>query len=299
MQGISVVIPTYNSSRTLDRCLDSIDKQSRRPEETIVVDRCSTDGTIQIAKMHGTRVLESPETRSVARNLGARASHSFGVLFVDSDMILTPELVEESARALLHHDSLIIPEASIGTGFWAICKRIERQASRGSDLLEAPRCYRRESFLAIGGYDEDLEAGEDWELRDRTERNGLYLGRTQSMLLHDEGEYTPSKAFRRKYAYGRTISRYLKRNPSASLVQVNPFIRILDPSVRIMSYDLRHGLGVLLLRSLEFTAAGMGFLERKIKGSTGSPQKESVSMNNDSWTADADRNRGTQRNRFN
>src|SRR2546425_10778611 len=136
MNGISVVIPTYNSSRTLDGCLHSIDKQSRQCDETIIVDCYSTDRTIRIAEKHGTRVFQTLASRSVARNLGARASNSFGVLFVDSDMILTPTLIEECARVLLDHDSLIVPEASVGKGFWATCKRIERQAYRGSDLIE-------------------------------------------------------------------------------------------------------------------------------------------------------------------
>jgi len=175
-------------------------------------------------------------------------------------MILFPTLVEECSRLLLDHDSLVVPEASVGRGFWASCKRLERDTYLGNDLIEAPRCYRRKPFLAIGGYDENLEAGEDWELRQRSTRMRFKLGRTQSMLLHDEGEYSPSMAFRRKYAYGRTIRRYMQRNPSATLKQVNPLIRVLDPSVRIMSKDIPHGLGVLILRAVEFAGAGIGLL---------------------------------------
>ncbi|HYU55028.1 MAG TPA: hypothetical protein VEL71_02290 [Candidatus Dormibacteraeota bacterium] len=97
-------------------------------------------------------------------------------------------------------------------------------------------------------------------MRQRSTRMRFKLGRTQSMLLHDEGEYSPSMAFRRKYAYGRTIRRYMQRNPSATLKQVNPLIRVLDPSVRIMSKDIPHGLGVLILRAVEFAGAGIGLL---------------------------------------
>jgi len=197
--------------------------------------------------------------------LGAEALDTFGVLFVDSDMILSSTLVEECTRLLRDYDSLVVPESSIGKGFWAACKRIERERYLGNDLIEAPRCFRRGALLGIGGYDENLEAGEDWELRQRSARKGFRLGRTRSTLLHDEGDYSLSKAFRRKHTYGRTMNRYLRRNPSASLVQVNPMVRVLDPGVKIMSYDLRHGLGVLILRGVEFTGAAIGFL-------TGGPQ---------------------------
>jgi glycosyltransferase involved in cell wall biosynthesis len=265
MEGISIVIPTYNSSSTLDACLDSIDGQTLLCKDLIVVDRFSVDQTVRVAQAHHARVIQSYATRSVARNLGARASNSFGILFIDSDMILQPTLVQECTKLLLQFDSLVVPEASIGKGFWALCKRLERERYIGDDSIEAPRCYRREPFLAIGGYDENLEAGEDWELRQRSARESFKIGRTQSMLLHDEGEYSPSIAFRRKFAYGRTINRYVRKNPSATLLQVNPLIRVLDPSLKIMSHDLRHGLGVLILRTVEFTGAGMGFLSTRFE----------------------------------
>jgi glycosyltransferase involved in cell wall biosynthesis len=260
LDDLSIVIPTYNSANTLEKCLDSIDRQSQRASDVVVIDRHSADGTVEIAKAHGARIIQSPAARSAARNLGAKATDSFGVLFVDSDMILRFTLVEECVRLLEFFDSLVVPEASIGRGFWAKCKRIERQNYLGNELIEAPRCFRREPFLAIGGYDENLEAGEDWEMRQRSTRNGFKLSRTRTMLLHDEGEYSLSGAFRRKYAYGRTMRRYLSKNPSASLVQVNPIFRVIDPGVRIMSHDIRHGLGVIILRGVEFAGAASGVL---------------------------------------
>lgn len=271
MEGLSIVIPTYNSSSTLDSCLDSINRQSRQCGDIVVVDRYSMDGTVQIAKAHGASIIQSSATRSAARNIGARGSDSFGVLFVDSDMILLPTLVEECEELLRQYDSLVVPEASIGRGFWATCKRVERENYLGNMLIEAPRCFRRELFLAIGGYDENLEAGEDWELRQRSARKGLKLNRTRTMILHDEGEYSLSTAFKRKYMYGKTVRRYLNRNPSASLIQVNPMIRVMDPGVRIMSHDLKHGLGVIILRGIEFAGAAAGV----VSGRTRAPTEDS------------------------
>jgi glycosyltransferase involved in cell wall biosynthesis len=48
---VSVIIPVYNSGRTLDRCLESVARQSYRNWETIIVDSQSVDNTSQIASM--------------------------------------------------------------------------------------------------------------------------------------------------------------------------------------------------------------------------------------------------------
>ena len=47
---VSVIIPTYNSSRTLEKCLESIKNQTYKNIEIIVVDNNSTDNTKEIAK---------------------------------------------------------------------------------------------------------------------------------------------------------------------------------------------------------------------------------------------------------
>ncbi len=49
---VSVIIPTYNSSRTLEKCLESIKNQTYKNVEIIVVDNNSTDNTKEIAKKY-------------------------------------------------------------------------------------------------------------------------------------------------------------------------------------------------------------------------------------------------------
>lgn len=69
---ISVVMPTYNSQRTVRQCLQSIQRQTYERVETIVVDHYSMDETTQIARQFNARVLFVTRERSTAKNLGAR-----------------------------------------------------------------------------------------------------------------------------------------------------------------------------------------------------------------------------------
>lgn len=100
---VSVVIPAYNSEKSIGRCLKSIVWQ--KPYEVIVVDDGSTDGTAQIAKTM--RSLRCPiriilhatnKGLAAARNTGTRAARGDLVLFIDSDCEAMPGLVKNVVK---------------------------------------------------------------------------------------------------------------------------------------------------------------------------------------------------------
>jgi len=257
---ISIVIPTFNSSRTLTQCLNSIGNQTLACDEVIVVDRHSNDGSAQLAHEWGARVIKTSANRSEARNIGAEQTSSSAILFVDSDMVLPPTLIEECKTGLEKHDALIIPEVSVGSGFWAKCKALERRTHWGNELLEAARCFRKVAFSTLGGYNPSLEAGEDWDLQNRTKVFGLSIGRVRAQIEHDEGHIALGGILGKKFAYGKAMGEYMQANPHLGIRQVNPIRRVLAPTLAVFPEDPVHGVGVLILRSLEFTAAGMGYL---------------------------------------
>ena len=264
--GITVVIPTYNSRATLGRCLTSIGSQTDSPKAVIVVDRFSRDGTAEEAMAQGAKVIESEANRSIARNIGLENSESEGVLFVDADMILPAPLIGECEVGLAKYDALIIPEISTGRGFWAECKTLERRTYIRNEMIEAARCFRRSALVKLGGYNPRLEAGEDWDLQVRSKTIGLSVGRTVSQITHDEGEPTLLMMLRKKYFYGKLFGTYLATYPSEGFGQLNPFRRVLAPTLATLPKDPLHGVGILVLRALEFTAAGLGHVGRVIKG---------------------------------
>lgn len=91
----SVVVPTYNRSRIVDRCIDSCLAQTFEDFELIVVDDCSEDGTVR-----GLERYEDPRLRVVAhdrnrgispsRQTGAESARGEWVVLVDSDWELMP-----------------------------------------------------------------------------------------------------------------------------------------------------------------------------------------------------------------
>ncbi len=97
---LAVIIPARNEEHNLPQLLQSLQSQTRVPDEVIVVDDNSTDRTTAVARAAGTRVLQLPEpppgwvgkTRACAK--GAEASTAELLLFLDADCRLAPTAIE-------------------------------------------------------------------------------------------------------------------------------------------------------------------------------------------------------------
>ena len=97
---LSVIVPTYNVERFLDKCLHSIWKQTFTDFEVILINDGSTDNTLQICREWTGRDprfrLISQENQGLAetRNVGIRASRAPRVMFVDSDDYLEHDAIQ-------------------------------------------------------------------------------------------------------------------------------------------------------------------------------------------------------------
>ncbi len=92
---ISVIIPVYNGSRYLNRCLDTLIASSYPSFEIIVVDDCSTDDSVEISCSKGVTVFQSPHhfNQPTALNFGARKARGDILFFVDQDVEVLPETI--------------------------------------------------------------------------------------------------------------------------------------------------------------------------------------------------------------
>jgi glycosyltransferase involved in cell wall biosynthesis len=260
MREVSVVVPTRNSARTIEACLQSIKRQTHAAIELIVVDNFSTDSTAVIARQYADAFMVRGPERSSQRNVGARSSKGDYLLFIDSDMVLDPDVVAhclttiESSMA----PALIIPEISIGDGFWVKCRMLERSCYSGDDSVEAARFYRRTAFDATGGYDEQLIAFEDWDLSIRVSQ-GTSLPRISSRIVHDEGRVRLRSHLAKKRYYAASFIRYQHKHGHASRRQANPILRLAF--ARNWKLLVRHPVlttGMLALKTLEVCAGLIG-----------------------------------------
>lgn len=102
---ISAQILTWNSGKTLRRCLESV----RGCAELLLIDGGSADGTLRIGREFGVTVVPQPaqgkplKDFAAARNAGLHAAAQLWILALDSDEYLEPGCLEEIARQLDRH----------------------------------------------------------------------------------------------------------------------------------------------------------------------------------------------------
>ena len=92
----SVIVPAYNSEKTLPDCLQAVRQSGYSDYELVVVDDGSTDGTERIAKQFADRVIrhEKNISRIEARNSGIKAALGDILIFIDSDVVIQPQSLE-------------------------------------------------------------------------------------------------------------------------------------------------------------------------------------------------------------
>jgi glycosyltransferase involved in cell wall biosynthesis len=92
---ISIIIPTFNEEDFLPHLLGSLKKQTYGDYEVIVSDNHSSDNTRSVALEAGAMVVDGGSP-ACGRNNGARIAHSDWLLFLDADVVLPPNFLEEA-----------------------------------------------------------------------------------------------------------------------------------------------------------------------------------------------------------
>jgi glycosyltransferase involved in cell wall biosynthesis len=173
---VSVVVTTRNEEGNIGNCLRSVRGQRYPADklEIVVVDNSSTDRTQAIAREFTGHVYTRGPERSAQRNFGIRevASGEY-VLFLDADMILAPTLLERGVRVMQKEQlaGLYIPEIVLGASVLGRIRRFERCFYDGT-VVDCVRFIRRQIFLACGGFDAALHAGEDWDIDKEIRQRG-------------------------------------------------------------------------------------------------------------------------------
>ncbi|HEX6458340.1 MAG TPA: glycosyltransferase [Thermoleophilaceae bacterium] len=266
---VSVIVPTRNSADTIGPCLESIRRQTHPEVELIVVDNSSSDGTKQIAARFADAVLDKGPERSAQRNAGASVASGAHLMFIDSDMNLEQGVVAECVElADEGHAAVVIPETSFGSGYWARCKALERSCYLGDETIEAARFFTRDTFEAVGGYDESIPYGpEDWDIHARVRASGGRVGRTRSMIHHDEGRLGLGETVATKYYYGKATEQYIRKHGALARQQLTVLRPAFFRQWRRLASDPVAAAGMLFMKACELAAGAAGLIAARLRSS--------------------------------
>lgn len=262
---VSVVVTTRDVERTLEACLRSVRAQDHPSLELVVVDNASADRTEEISLRYADVLLLAGPERSTQRNLGVAAASGAWVLWIDADMVLAPDVVSSAMEVAQRRgaDAVTIPETTVGPGFWAACRALERSCYLDDPRLFNPRLLRRDLLQGLGGFDEDMAGPEDADLRIRLAGAGVVVAHATGVIDHDEGRLTLRDVLRKRAYYGSSLPTFAAANPGAVRAQVALTLHAFYRHRGRLAADPVHGLGMLFLRGLEAVGYGWGALRAR------------------------------------
>ena len=253
---ISVIIATKNEEKNIGRLLASLTQQTFKDFEIIVVDNYSTDKTRQIAKQFTKMIYQIPPERSSQKNFGLKKARGQYVLFLDADMTCQQHLLTECLKTFEKKPKIagiVIPEEAAGTGFLAKIKALEKKLYQDQALIEAPRFARTGQVAQIGGFDEDLVAGEDWDLGNRLINFGNFAKVTAKIYHHEQKSFFQD--IRKKYYYALHIQKYAEKYPEIFKYQASfaRFSSLLKKPKMVLEKPIDF-IGLLFLKSAQYLA---------------------------------------------
>jgi GT2 family glycosyltransferase len=213
---VSVVVCSYNGSRTLTQCLDSLVRLDYPDYEVILVDDGSTDDTAAIAaRFPEVRLVrhDRNEGLSASRNAGLRAATGGIIAYTDSDCFADPDWLTHLVHRLdsTGADAVGGPNLSPDDGWLAAA--INASPGQPTHVLESdqvaehvPGCnmaFRRASLEGINGFDPQfLRAGDDVDVCWRLQQAGGWITFAPGGMVWHHRRQTPRSYFRQQSGYG-------------------------------------------------------------------------------------------------
>lgn len=216
--GISVIIPTHNREKTIERSIRSVLAQTYPVDEIIIVDDCSTDNTEEVVSAiddERIKYIKNDVNKGAAgaRNVGIENASFDIIAFQDSDDEWLPQKIEKQMKIFKEHpecsfvycsftypeNGTIIPESfgmpRLGGDMLNI---LLAQNTAGTVTV----VVKKELIAEIGGFNEELRALEDWEFAIRASKVTkfgyvpepmVYAYRTQGSVSGDSYNYLTAK----------------------------------------------------------------------------------------------------------
>lgn len=250
---VSLVATVKDAAPFVGDFLASIEAQTRPPDEVVIVDGGSTDGTqALLRRAPRATVLEEPGANIArGRNLAVAAAAHDVIAVSDADCVLAPDWLERVVRPVEDGAEVAVGfYRPLARGFFQACAAAvsikERDEVRPGAFLPSARslAFRRSVFEAAGGFPEWMEIGEDMYLNHRWRALGVRMEHALDAVAYRRPRPTPG-------AYWRQFSGYAEADARGGL------------------YPRRHALRFAVYGALALTLASGRRVPLAIAGAAG------------------------------
>jgi len=246
---ISIIVPSYNSYNTIEKCLISIFKSNYKSFEIIVVDDNSNDDSYKIAERFRCKLIRLKERYgpAKARNVGAERAKGDILVFLDADCVVSRVWLNKIVNNFKRYDIGAVAgqyNKAINNNFiakFAFYELLFRERKFKKFVETFPSCNfacKREIFEKIGGFSDDFRnASEDLEFSYR-------LGKVSKVL------WDPSISV--AHHFRGTIRAYIKQQFMSSrddvyLFTKNPNLILVDTFEDKVNYFEITAMTILVL----------------------------------------------------
>ena len=280
---ISVIIPSYNSERTIENCLDSIETQSFRGEYEIIVADSSADRTAEIVSARYEKVnlirFDKKTDPGTARNAGMSKAKGEIYAFIDSDCVATLNWLENIGRA--HKSKYRVVGGAVRNGnsesdtvglAGYIAEFREFLPGRpAGEVSHIPTCnisYKKEVFVEYGLFEGKYYPQEDLLYNHMIGKQGEKVFFDPSIEVYHTHRSELQPFIRHQFRIGNTTPKVLKVSnlpgsfvakhplPWAVLVPLLPLIKF----VKTMGVFLRHRPRIIAARPLSVAIFVIGLV---------------------------------------
>ena len=208
---ISVIIPNYNGSSTIGRCLEAAFSSEYDNFEVIVTDDCSTDNSAEIIKKFPCKFifLDKHSGASRARNTGAKNSGGEILFFIDADCLLQKNTLASVNKAFLISENAIIGgtytaipyDKDFFSTFQSIFINYSETKKETPDYIPThAMVIARDIFMKSGGFKENfLPILEDVEFSHRLRKMGYKLTMNSEILVRHIFNFTLIKSMKNAF----------------------------------------------------------------------------------------------------
>ncbi|MDO8619141.1 MAG: methyltransferase domain-containing protein [Candidatus Daviesbacteria bacterium] len=272
--SVAIAIKGQENIPLLVNCLESLKNQTYKYFEVILVGEEQDIADFQFPGLELQKIYASTD-KNEARNIGFANATAEYVIYLDHDMTADKNLFRNCLELANEFNAIIIPEKGEGGGFWAKCRKLEKELITYDLDTVTPRFFKKNIFKrGEKPFDSQFGLLDEWGFNIQIKNKKVPVGISKSFLTVSEINFSITHEVKNKFLRGLWMKNFYKVDKEEAWRRIDPVKRGLIFYIKNFDYlfkDPIHFIGLLILKTVDLIAflsgyflALLGFTEKKV-----------------------------------